>query len=50
MASDDIKAADVIVLGAGGMFGHVAVAALKRKFAVVATARRLAQPGDVVLL
>jgi dTDP-4-dehydrorhamnose reductase len=39
MGLDDTKAADVIVLGAGGMFGHVAVAALKRRYAVVATAR-----------
>jgi dTDP-4-dehydrorhamnose reductase len=32
--------ADAIVLGACGMFGHVAVAALQREYAVVATARR----------
>jgi dTDP-4-dehydrorhamnose reductase len=36
----DTRAADVIVLGAGGMFGHVAAAALRRQYAVIATARR----------
>lgn len=40
MAPGDTKAADVIVLGAGGMFGHVAAAALRRQYAVIATARR----------
>src|ERR1043166_3348877 len=40
MARGDTKAADVIVLGAGGMFGHVAAAVLRRTYAVVATARR----------
>src|SRR5205085_7987141 len=39
MAPGDTQAADVIVLGAGGMFGHVAAAALRHAFAVIATAR-----------